>query len=74
MLNFITKALIKKQLKGVPEAEVEKLLTIIEKNPEFFKMMAEEVQKKVKAGMSQEEAAKQFANEHGAEMKEILGK
>ena len=73
MLNFFTRALIKKQLKGMPEAEVEKMLTLIEKNPDFFKKMAEDVQKKIKGGMGQEEAAKQFAEEHKDELKGILG-
>ena len=74
MLNFFTKALIKKQMKGMPEAEIEKVLTIIEKNPDFFKKMITNVQEKVKQGMSQEDAAKQFAQEHGGELKDILGK
>ena len=74
MLNFFTKSLIKRQLKGVPDAEIEKLFLLIEKNPDFFKKMAEEVQKKVKSGLSQEDAAKQFAEEHKDEMRGILGK
>ena len=74
MLNFFTRTLIKRQLKGMPEAEVEKMLTIIEKNPDFFQKMALEVQAKIKKGMSQEDAAKQFAEEHAKDLKEILGK
>ena len=73
MLNFFTKALIKKQMKGMPEAEIEKVLTIIEKNPEFFKKMVEAIQVKTKTGMSQEDAAKQFAEENKDELKKILG-
>ena len=72
-MNFFTKMLIKKQLHGMPEAEVEKLITLIDKNPEFFKKMIEGVQQKTKNGMSQMDAAKQFAEENKEEMKKILG-
>ena len=58
MLNFFTKALIKRQLKDVPEAELEKMFEMIEKNPDYFKQMAEQIQAKMKEGMTQEEAAK----------------
>ena len=74
MFNFFTKALIKKQLKGVPEAEVDKILLMVEKNPQFFKKMVDYTQAKIKSGMSQEDAAKQFAEENEKELKEILGK
>jgi len=72
MLNFLTKALIKKQMKGMPEGEVDKILTIFEKNPEFFKKMATEVQAKVSKGMSQEDAAKEFALENQDALKTLL--
>ena len=58
MLNFFTRALIKRQLKHLPEAEVDKLLSVIEKNPDYFQTMATEIKKKMDSGMSQEEAAK----------------
>ena len=73
MLNFFTKALIKKQMKGMPEAEVDKLLEIFEKNPDFFTKMASAVQEKMKAGKSQEDAAKEFAMENKDTLKGMLG-
>lgn len=74
MLNFFTRALIKKQMKGLPEAEVEKVLTLLEKNPEFFKKMADAIQAKTKNGMSQEDAAKEFAQENAKELAQLLSK
>ncbi|MFA6459507.1 MAG: hypothetical protein WCV79_03915 [Candidatus Paceibacterota bacterium] len=73
MLNFFTKALIKRQLKDMPEAEIEKIFTVIEKNPAFFTQMAANIQEKMKSGMSQEEAAKAIITESGEDMKKILG-
>ncbi len=75
MFNFFTKALIKKQLKGkVPEAEMEKLLEVIEKNPDFFQQMVAYVQDKVIKGMSQEDAAKSFMQEQGDVARKVFGK
>ena len=75
MLNFFTKALIKKQLKGkVPEAEMDKMLEMIEKNPDFFKQLAGSIQEKMKQGMTQEEAAKAVMTEQGEDVKKAFGK
>jgi len=74
MVNFLMKAMIKRQLKGVPDDQIEQILTIIEKNPDFFKKMGEEVQHKLKSGMSQEAAMQAFMSAHKDELKTILGK
>lgn len=73
MLNFFTKALIKRQLKDVPESELNKIFEMIEKNPAFFQQMATSIQAKMKMGMSQEEAAKAVMAEGGEDMKKVLG-
>jgi hypothetical protein len=73
MLNFFTKALIKRQLKDVPQAELDKIFEMIEKNPAFFQQMAGAIQEKMKTGMSQQEAAKAVMEEGGDEMKKVMG-
>ena len=73
MVNFLMKAMIKRQLKGVPDDQIEKILMIIEKNPDFFKKMGEEIQHKTKSGMSQQDAMNSFMNAHKDELKSILG-
>lgn len=73
MLNFFTKALIKRQMKGVPESELNKIFELIEKNPDFFKQMAESIQAKMKTGMSQEDAAKAVMAEGGDDFKKVMG-
>lgn len=74
-MNFFTKMLVKKQLKGkVPEAEMDKMIDMIEQNPDFFKKMAESIQEKMKAGMSQEEAAMAVMQQDGDQLKRMLGK
>ncbi len=73
MLNFFTKALIKRQLKDVPQGELDKIFQMIEKNPDFFKQMAGSIQAKMKTGMTQEEATKAVMQEGGEDMKKVLG-
>ena len=58
----------------IPDDQIEQILTIIEKNPDFFKKMGEEVQHKIKSGMSQEAAMQAFMSAHKDELKTILGK
>jgi hypothetical protein len=72
MLNFFTRALIKRQLKHLPEAEVDKLLAVIEKNPDYFQKMATEIKKKMDSGMSQEEAAKAVMAADGDTVKKMF--
>lgn len=66
------KSLLKKQLKGLPADVQEKILAIIEKNPELFIEIGTEVKKKVDAGMSQEQAVKEVMATRGDEMKKLL--
>lgn len=67
--------LIKKQLKGkIPESEMDKMIEMIEQNPDYFKQMAVSIQEKMKQGMSQEEAAIAVAREDGDKLKQMMGK
>lgn len=73
-MNFFFKALIKKQLKGVPDEQIDMILTAMEKDPAFFQTLAEKIKAKTDAGMSQQDAATQIMVEHGEELKKILVK
>jgi hypothetical protein len=65
--------LVKKQLKGkIPEGEMDKMIDMIEKNPDFFKQMAASIQEKMKAGMSQEEAAMAVMQQDGEQLKKMM--
>ncbi len=72
--NFLLKSLIKSQMKNVPAEQQEFILTIIEKNPEFFMKISKEAQEKIKGGMSQEDAMMRVMKEHEEELKQIMGK
>ena len=70
--NFLMRKMLKSQLKGVPEAEQEKILNLIEKNPELFQKIAEETQEKMKGGMDQMKAAMEVMKSHEAELKDVM--
>ncbi|MSU56181.1 MAG: hypothetical protein EXS51_02645 [Candidatus Taylorbacteria bacterium] len=65
---------MKKMLKaqGVPEAQVDMLLAMMEKNPELFKRIAEEVQEKIKAGLSQIDAGMEVMKKYESELKKLV--
>ena len=41
--DFLTKQLLKKQLKGVSPEEQEKIMTLINRDPDFFKRVGDEI-------------------------------
>lgn len=70
--EFLMKQVIKSQLKGVPEAEVNRIIELVEKNPELFKKIGDEIQAKIKAGRSQMAASMEVMRAHQAELQKIL--
>ena len=57
---------------GVPEAQIEMFIKMMEKNPELFKTIAMEVQEKVKGGMSQTDASMQVMEKYKEELKKLV--
>ncbi len=57
---------------GVPEAQIEMFITMIEKNPELFKTIATEVQEKVKGGMNKMNAGMEVMKKHEEELKKLV--
>ncbi|MDP3875069.1 MAG: hypothetical protein Q8Q22_00920 [bacterium] len=70
--NFLLKQAMKAKMKDVPEAERERMLALMEKNPEFFKKIGDEVQKRVKNGQSEMAATMVVMRKHQAEMQKLL--
>lgn len=70
--EFLLKQVIKRQLKGVPEAEVARIVTLVEKNPELFKKIGDEIKAKVKAGRSEQAASMEVMRAHQGELQKVL--
>ena len=67
--NFLLKKMLRSQ--GVPDAQVDMLVAMIEKNPELFKTIAAEIQEKIKGGMSQMDASMKVMAKYQDELKKL---
>jgi hypothetical protein len=72
--NFLLKQALKSKMKNVPGAEREKMLALMEANPDFFKKIGDEVQKRVKRGESEMAATMVVMREHQAELQKIMSR
>lgn len=68
--NLLIKKMFRTQ--GVPPAQIDMFVTMIEKNPELFKTIATEIQEKVKSGMSQMDAGMQVTKKYEGELKKLV--
>ena len=63
---------MKSQLKNVPKEQQEKIMELIDKNPEFFTQLAEKVKKKIDSGKPQMAAMMEVMQEHKAELQDMM--
>jgi hypothetical protein len=68
--NFLLKKMLRTQ--GVPEAQIDMFIKMIEKNPELFKNIAAEIQEKVKGGMSQTTAGMEVMKKYEHELTKLV--
>ena len=67
--NFLLKKMLRTQ--GVPEAQIDMVITMMEKNPELFKAIAEEIQAKIKGGMDQNTASMEVMKKYENDLKKL---
>ncbi len=70
--DFLMKKMLQSQLKGVPQAEQDKLFAMIEKNPDLFQKIALEVQEQMKNGKDQMSATMEVAKKYESDLKGLL--
>jgi hypothetical protein len=70
--EFLMKKMIKSQLKGVPDSEVNRIIELVSKNPELFKKIGDEIQAKIKSGRSQTAATMEVMRARQAEIQKVL--
>ena len=70
--NFIVEKLIRSKMKGLPKAQQDMFIKLIEENPELFKKIGDEVKALTKGGMSEMTATMQVMRSHQAEIQRIM--
>jgi hypothetical protein len=72
--KFVLKKLIGSKLKdaGVSDEQMDMILEVVEKNPDFFKKIQNEVEAKKKQGISEQAAMMTVMREHQAELQKIM--
>lgn len=73
--NFLMKKMLKGQLKkaGLPEAEQDRIIEMVLKNPELFQKIGDEIQEKVRGGMNQQTATMRVMDKYKNDLKGIMG-
>ena len=66
------KQAMKSQLKNVPKDQQEKIMGLIDKNPEFFTQMAEKVKNKIDSGKPQMAAMMEVMQENREELQKMM--
>lgn len=67
--NFLLRKMLRSQ--GVPEAQIETFIKIIEKNPDLFQKIAAEVKVKMDAGQDQQAASLEVMEKYKAELQKL---
>lgn len=70
--NMAMRAMMSKQLKGMPPAMQDKVLGMVEKNPDFFEKMAKEIKARVDKGEDQMMATQAVAMQYQKELQQMF--
>jgi hypothetical protein len=70
--SFFMKQMLKRQMKGVPEAQQDMIIQAVEKNPKLFEDIAKEVEVLTKSGKDQMSATMEVMRKHQAELQEAM--
>jgi len=68
--NFLLKKMLRSQ--GVPEGQIDMVITMMEKNPDLFKKIAQEIKDKIKGGMDQQAASMEVMQKYQEELKKLV--
>ena len=61
------------KMKDMPEAQREQILALVEKDPELFKKIGEEVDRRVKGGEPQMKASMEVMKKYREELAGLMG-
>jgi len=72
--GFLLNQYAKWKLKDVPEAEREQMMTLVTKDPELFKKIGEEIERRKKGGESETKAALEVMKKYRTELSALMQK
>lgn len=70
--NFLLGAAMKWKMKDVPEAQREQIMALVKKDPELFKKIGEEVDRRVKGGEPQMKATMEVMKKYRTELASLM--
>jgi 2-oxo-4-hydroxy-4-carboxy--5-ureidoimidazoline (OHCU) decarboxylase len=74
MKQFLMKQMLKRQMKSMPADQQEKMMKLVEENPDLFMKIAQEVQDEMKSGKDQMSASMVVMGRHKEELQRIFSK
>lgn len=72
MKTFLMKKMLGSKLQGVPQADQDKLFSMLEKNPDLFKSIGKEVEEEIKKGKDQMTATMEVVKRHEEKLRGLL--
>jgi hypothetical protein len=70
--NFFIKQYAKWKLRDVPEAQREQMTELVTKDPQLFKTIGEEIERRKKGGESEMKAAMEVMKKYRAELSKLM--
>ena len=70
--SFLIKQYAKWKLKDMPEAQREMMTGLVSKDPQLFKTIGEEIERRKKGGESETKAALEVMKKHRAELAVLM--
>lgn len=71
--NFLMRKMLERQTKNLPKDQQEQIMTMMERDPDLFMKIAQEVQEEMKKGKDQMSAAMIVMPKYQARLKELMG-
>jgi hypothetical protein len=72
--SFLLNQYAKWKLKGVPAAERERMTALVTKDPQLFKKIGEEIERRKKGGESEMKAAMEVMKKYRVELSALMQK
>ena len=72
MKNFLLRKMLESKMKDIPKEQRDKFIEVVEKNPDFFQKIAEEVQVEMENGKDQTTATMEVIQRYQSELQNIV--